>query len=93
MKARYFFRDNGEVVSEQDIPAEYQAQADEYREILIDAVSMFDDELMEAAMEGEVSVELLMRGIRTATLDRELTPVFIGSAYKNVGVQGIARRY
>ena len=89
MKARYFSGDNGEVVNEQDIPAEYQAQADEYREILIDAVSMFDDELMEAAMEGEVSVELLIRGIRTATLDRELTPVFIGSAYKNVGVQAL----
>ncbi|MEE2787587.1 MAG: elongation factor G [Myxococcota bacterium] len=89
MKARYFSGENGEVVTEEEIPAEYQEQADEYREILIDAVSMFDDDLMEAAMEGDVPVELLMRGIRTATLDRELTPVFIGSAYKNVGVQAL----
>jgi elongation factor G len=89
MKARYFTGESGEVVTEEEIPTEYKEQADEYREILLDAVTMFDDDLMEAAMMEDVTVELLMRGIRKATLARELTPVFIGSAYKNVGVQAL----
>ena len=89
MKARYFAGENGNDITETDIPAEYQEQADEYREILLDAVSMFDDELMEAILMEEPTVELINRAIRKGTLDRELTPVFCGSAYKNVGVQAL----
>lgn len=89
MKARYFAGENGNDITETEIPAEYADQAAEYREILLDAVSMFDDELMEAVLMEEPTVELINRAIRKGTIDRELTPVFCGSAYKNVGVQAL----
>ena len=54
---------------------------------MLDAVSMFDDDLMEAMLEENVTQELLDNAIRTATIAREITPVFCGSAYKNKGVQ------
>ncbi len=87
MKAIYMEGDNGEILREAEIPDDLKAQADEAREVLIDAASMFSDELMEAALEGEVNEELLREAIRKGTLTREITPVFIGSAYKNKGVQ------
>jgi elongation factor G len=89
MKARYFAGENGNDITETEIPAEYAEQAAKYREILLDAVSMFDDELMEAVLMEEPTVELINRAIRKGTLDRDLTPVFCGSAYKNVGVQAL----
>jgi elongation factor G len=87
MKAYYFDGDNGEDIREEEIPANLQAQADEYREIMLDAVSMFSDELMEAMLEEKVEVEMIKDAIRNGTLSMELTPVFMGSAYKNKGVQ------
>jgi elongation factor G len=87
MKAYYFDGDNGEKVREEDIPGELQAQADEYREIMLDAVSMFSDELMEAMLEEKVEVQMVREAIRAGTLSMDLTPVFLGSAYKNKGVQ------
>lgn len=89
MIARTFSGENGEVIKEFAIPADMQDQADEYREILLDAVSMFDDDLMEAMLEETVTEEMVVKAIRGATLSLELTPVFIGSAYKNVGVQAL----
>ncbi len=65
-------------------------QAAEYREKLIDAISMFDDEIAELYLDGqEIPVDMLNSAIRKATLTLELTPVFCGSAYKNVGVQAL----
>lgn len=87
MKALYFDGDNGEHIREEDIPEEMRAEADRYHEELIDAVSMFSDELAEAYLEGEVSQEQIHSAIRAGVLRRELTPVFVGSAYKNKGVQ------
>jgi elongation factor G len=87
MKAFYFDGDNGENIREEEIPANLQAQADEYREIMLDAVSMFSDELMEAMLEEKVETEMIKDAIRNGTLSMELTPVFMGSAYKNKGVQ------
>jgi elongation factor G len=87
MRAYYFDGDNGEKVREEDIPGELQAQADEYREIMLDAVSMFSDELMEAMLEEKVEVQMVREAIRAGTLSMDLTPVFLGSAYKNKGVQ------
>ncbi|MCB9521969.1 MAG: elongation factor G [Myxococcales bacterium] len=90
MKARYYAGENGQDITETDeIPANIADAVAEYREKLIDAASMFDEELMEAALEGEVSVDMLNNAIRAATLSLELTPVFCGSAYKNVGVQSL----
>ena len=87
MKAYYFDGENGEDLRVEDIPAELQDQADEYREILLDEVSMFSDELAEAYMEETVTEDLLNAAIRSATLNHHITPVLLGSAYKNKGVQ------
>ncbi len=87
MKAFYFDGDNGETVREEEIPENLQAQADEYREIMLDAVSMFSDDLMEAMLEEKVEDEMIRDAIRVGTLSMGLTPVFLGSAYKNKGVQ------
>lgn len=88
MKAIYFDGDNGEKLRIEDIPVELMDQADEKREELIDAASMFSDDLTEAILEErEISEALLVSAIRAGTLTRELTPVFMGSAYKNRGVQ------
>jgi len=87
MKAYYFEGANGETVREAEIPAILQSNATTMREALIDAASMFSDELMEAALEETVTEDLLYDAVRQGTLTREMTPVFIGSAYKNKGVQ------
>lgn len=90
MVARYNDGDNGEIIREEPIPADMQAQADEYREIMIDAISMFDDDLAMLFLEGEtLPEELLVSAIRKGTLANELVAVFCGSAYKNVGVQAL----
>jgi elongation factor G len=87
MKAYTFHGDNGEKVVEGPIPANLQAQAEEYREIMLDAVSMFDDDLMEAMLEETVTVDMIKAVVRRATIAQDITPVFMGSAYKNRGVQ------
>ncbi|MCO4746973.1 MAG: elongation factor G [Proteobacteria bacterium] len=87
MRSILFSGDNGEVVTYGEIPADLQEQAEEYREILLDAASMFNDELMEAMMEETVTVPMIKNAVRDATIARQMTPVFMGSAYKNRGVQ------
>jgi elongation factor G len=87
MKACSFEGDNGEHVVETEIPPELREEAETAREEMLDAVSMFSDELTEAILEGEVSEELIHDAVRRGTLSMELTPVFMGSAYKNNGVQ------
>ena len=87
MRAWYFEGENGEEIREADIPAELLEECESRREILLDTVSMFDDDLMEAMLEEAVTPELLDKAIRTATISREITPVLCGSAYKNKGVQ------
>ena len=87
MESIIFSGENGEVITRGAIPADLQDQAEEYREMMLDAVSMFSDELMEAMLEETVTEELVRAAIRKGTIDLELTPVFMGSAYKNKGVQ------
>ncbi len=88
MKAIYFDGDNGENVRIEDIPENLLAEAMEKREELIDAASMYSDELTEAILEEkEIAEDLIIDAVRKGTLTREMTPVFIGSAYKNKGVQ------
>jgi elongation factor G len=87
MKALRFEGENGEHVLEAEIPAELRAEAEAAREEMLDAVSMFSDELTEAILEEKVSEELIHGAVRRGVLSLELTPVFLGSAYKNKGVQ------
>ena len=87
MKAVYFRGDNGEVIEEGEIPAELVGEAQAKRADLLDAVSLFSDELLEAALEDCATPELIHEAIRRGTLSLDLTPVLIGSAYKNKGVQ------
>ena len=88
MQAIYFDGDNGEIVRTEDIPDHLQQQATEYREVMIDTASLFSDELTEAILEEEeITEELIISAVRKGTLSRELTPVLMGSAYKNKGVQ------
>ncbi|MEQ9503309.1 MAG: elongation factor G [Deltaproteobacteria bacterium] len=87
MKAIYFEGPNGQQVRIDEIPDNLRAEADAYREEMLDAVSMFSDELTEAILEENVTTEVLKRAIRAGTLSLQLTPVLLGSAYKNCGVQ------
>jgi len=89
MKAIIYKDDLGQTFEVTDIPAELSEQAHEYHHQLIDAVSNFDDEVLEAYLEdeGSVTAEMLRRAIRTGTLADAITPVLLGSAFKNKGVQ------
>ncbi len=88
MKALYFDGDNGEIVREDVIPADLQVKCAEKREELLEAVSMFSDELMEVMLEeGEINPALIHAAVRKGTLALEFTAVFVGSAYKNKAVQ------
>lgn len=88
MKSYTFEGANGENIIEGDIPADMQADAEKYREEMLEAVSMFDDELMSKVLEGQdVTEDEIHTAVRKGVLSLELTPVFMGSAYKNKGVQ------
>ena len=92
MKAYYFEGANGDNVRITDIPEELKDQAQEYREKLVDCCADYNDQIMELAMEGkygvdEIDKDLIKKTIREQTITLELTPVFMGSAHKNIGVQ------
>src|SRR5690625_2452777 len=88
MKAYFYQDDMGSDPEEGEIPEELQAQAEELRENLVEAVAEIDEDLMMKYLEGEeISVDELKAGIRRATLDVEFYPVFCGSAFKNKGVR------
>jgi len=88
MKAYYFDGDNGEKVREEAIPGELVDQAQKAREELLDVVSAFDDAMMEAILDGkEVTEEAIHAAVRKGVNSLQFTPVFLGSAFKNKGVQ------
>ena len=88
MRANYFDGDNGEDVREEEIPADLLEKAKAARHDLIAAVADHDDEMAEIFLaEQEPTIEQIRAAIRRATISLKMTPVFIGSAYKNKGVQ------
>ncbi len=92
MKALYFEGDNGENVVEKDIPQDMLENAQIAREEMIDEVSLFSEELTDAILEEkEIGEDLIMQAVRTGTIAREMTPVFLGSAYKNKAVQPLLK--
>ncbi|MFC1812963.1 elongation factor G [Thermodesulfobacteriota bacterium] len=88
MKAVYFDGDYGQDIRIEDIPGNLLPEALERREELIDTASLFSDDLTEAILEEkEITSDLIISALRNGTLSRKITPVFMGSAYKNKGVQ------
>lgn len=87
MKAISFEGEHGDNMVEREIPVEQLESVTAYREDLLDAVSLFSDELTEAILEERVTEALIHQAIRNGTLSLQLTPVLLGSAYKNKGVQ------
>ncbi|MBD2198493.1 MULTISPECIES: elongation factor G [Calothrix] len=90
MEASYFAGENGENWVKQSIPDALVEEAQQAREKLLDALSFFSEAMTEMLLEGkEVPKELIWQTIRQATLTLQLTPVLLGSAFKNKGVQNL----
>jgi elongation factor G len=89
MRAVTYSDDLGTNMEIGEIPAELLEQANEYHHQLIDSVADHDEQLMETYLEDEAAVtpEMLRRALRAATLDITVTPILLGSAFKNKGVQ------
>jgi elongation factor G len=87
-KAFFFDGDDGEIIREEEVPAEYVEKAKEGRQHIYEAVAEVDDQLAEKFLNEEpVSVEELRAAVRRATLALKMTPVMCGSAFRNKGVQ------
>ena len=88
MNADVYYDELGKDMRVEEIPADMLDQANEYREKMLDAVSMFDDEIMEMYLEGkEIPTDKIRRAIRQATIANEMVPVTCGTSYRNKGVQ------
>ena len=88
MDADIYYDDLGKDMRVEPIPADMVDLANEYREKLMDAVSMFDEEIMEMYLNGEeVPTDRIRAVIRKATISNEMVPVTCGTSYKNKGVQ------
>ena len=88
MKAYVFYDELGKDMREEEIPADMQDLADEYREKLMEAVSDEDEEIMELYLEGEeIDADRIKKAIRSATIGNRMIPVCCGTSYRNKGVQ------
>ncbi len=88
MKAYYFDGSNGEIVRTEEIPANLLDEAKTYRGQMLESLSMYSDELMEKLLgEEEITPDLIHDITRHAVIEQEFCPVFLGSAFKNKGVQ------
>ena len=88
MKAYIYNDELGNDISVEDIPADMQEKAEQYRAEMVEAIAETNDELMEKYLEEEeLSIDELKKGLRAATTANDLVPVCCGSAYRNKGVQ------
>ena len=88
MNADVYYDEMGKDMRVEEIPEDMREHAEEYREKLLDAVSMFDDEIMEMYLEGkEIPTAKIRAAIRKATVAVEMIPVVCGTSYRNKGVQ------
>ena len=88
MEATFYYDDKGMDVRIEPIPADMQAQAEEYRAKMVESIAETDDDLFEKfCNEEEISVEELMTALRRAVIDNKIVPVICGTSYKNKGVQ------
>ena len=88
MDADVYYDEMGKDMCVEEIPADMMDLANEYREKLLDAVSMFDDSIMEDYLEGkEIDQKRIRKAIRMATIENEMVPVVCGTSYRNKGVQ------
>ena len=88
MDADIYYDEMGKDMRVEPIPADMVDLANEYREKLLDAVSMFDDSIMEDYLEGkEIAQDRIRKAIRQATIANEMVPVTCGTSYRNKGVQ------
>ena len=88
MKADVYYDEMGKDMRVEEIPADMQEQAQEYREKMLEAISMFDDEIMELYFDGkEIPTDKIRAAIRQATVAVEMIPVVCGTSYRNKGVQ------
>ncbi|MGB6298977.1 MAG: elongation factor G [Rivularia sp. (in: cyanobacteria)] len=90
MEAHFYEGENGEIWVKREIPDDLKPEAETAREKMLDTLSLFSEEMTEKLVEGEeVSQELICQTIRQATLNLQLVPVLLGSAFKNKGVQNL----
>ena len=88
MDADVYYDEMGKDMRVEEIPADMMDLANEYRKKLLDAVSMFDDSIMEDYLEGkEIDQKRIRKAIRMATIENEMVPVVCGTSYRNKGVQ------
>ena len=88
MNARIYYDELGKDMRDEPIPEELRDKADEYRIALLEAVSDFDDEILERYLEGEdIDPQAIRDAIRKATVSGSMVPVTCGTSYKNKGVQ------
>ena len=88
MDAEVYKDDLGKVIEEEEIPESMKAEAEAWRDKLLEAVADTDEDLMMMYLEGEeIPIEDVKKALRKATIAGELFPMFCGSAYKNKGVQ------
>jgi len=90
MKAIYFDGEHGDDLRFEEIPDEMKSDAESYRAEMLEAVSMFDDQMMEDLLEEkEIAEESIHAAVKKGVQSLELCPVYMGSAFKNKGVQSL----
>ncbi len=90
MKATIYMSDDGKTSEEREIPADMLDQANEYREMMIESISDFDDSIMERFLEGqEIPEQDIRDALRRGTLANKVVPMISGSSFKNKGVQAM----